>query len=87
MAWARTDTPEAAYQLPPLDRSIVESSTLIGSPEQVVEALGPWVEEFGRRRLQVVVRLHYPGMTAAQARPAIELFAERVVPALRLLSG
>ena len=33
--------------------------------------------------LRSVFRLHYPGMSKAQAAPAIELFASEVIPQLR----
>jgi alkanesulfonate monooxygenase SsuD/methylene tetrahydromethanopterin reductase-like flavin-dependent oxidoreductase (luciferase family) len=85
IAWEKSDTPERPYQLPPLDRSLVEERTPAGSPERVLERLGPWIEAFGSRRLTAVYRLHYPGMTYEQAAPAVELFASQVVPALRRL--
>ena len=86
LAWEENDTPEAPYQLPPLDRRIVEARTASGTPEQVVARLRPWLEEFGARRLHAVFRLHYPGMTRAQAAPAVELFAREVVPELKRLA-
>jgi alkanesulfonate monooxygenase SsuD/methylene tetrahydromethanopterin reductase-like flavin-dependent oxidoreductase (luciferase family) len=85
IAWENTDTPEAAYKLPPLDRSIVADRTIMGTPQQVVEQLTPWIEKFASRNLRPVFRLHYPGMTRAQAQPAIELFASEVMPWLRKL--
>lgn len=86
LAWEQTDTPDAPYRLPPLDQAVVDERTPRGSPEQVVEKLGPWIEEFGRRRLTGVYRLHYPGLTYAQAAPAVELFAAQIAPALRRLA-
>jgi hypothetical protein len=71
--------------LPPLDQDVVDQRTPRGSPEQVLEKLGPWIQRFGRRRLTAVYRLHYPGMTYEQAAPAVELFAAQVAPALRRL--
>jgi alkanesulfonate monooxygenase SsuD/methylene tetrahydromethanopterin reductase-like flavin-dependent oxidoreductase (luciferase family) len=86
VAWASTDTPEVPYQLPPVDRRQVEARTALGTPDQVVDRLGPWVEAFGRRRLYAVIRLHYPGMTYGEAAPAVELFTSRVMPQLRAIA-
>jgi hypothetical protein len=85
IAWEQTDTPDAPYELPRLDRSIIDERTPRGSPEQVLEKLGTWIQQFGHRKLTAVYRLHYPGMTYDQAAPAIELFASQVAPALRRL--
>jgi hypothetical protein len=42
------------------------------------------VEAFGsRREFHLIVRLHYPGMDFETASRAVELFAERVLPALK----
>lgn len=87
-AWGMaTDTPEAAYRLPPLNHDTVASRTASGRPHEVVEQMRPWIEEFGKRHLHAVFRLHYPGMTAEQAAPAVELFARDVIPELKALAG
>jgi alkanesulfonate monooxygenase SsuD/methylene tetrahydromethanopterin reductase-like flavin-dependent oxidoreductase (luciferase family) len=86
IAWEETDTPDAPYHLPPVDQRVVDERTPRGSPEQVVEKLGPWIHAFGGRHLTSVYRLHYPGMTYEQAAPAVELFASQVAPALRRLA-
>jgi alkanesulfonate monooxygenase SsuD/methylene tetrahydromethanopterin reductase-like flavin-dependent oxidoreductase (luciferase family) len=86
LAWERTDTPEAEFQLPPLDRTIVEARTTLGDPAAVSAELGRWVEAYADRRLHMVIRLHYPGMSYAQAAPAVELFARSVMPSLRGLA-
>src|SRR5439155_26715768 len=86
VAWEKTDTPEAPYRLPPLDRALVDERTPRGSPEQVLARLGPWIQAFGHRKLTAVYRLHYPGMSFEQAAPAVELFASEVAPALRRLA-
>jgi alkanesulfonate monooxygenase SsuD/methylene tetrahydromethanopterin reductase-like flavin-dependent oxidoreductase (luciferase family) len=80
------DTPEAPYRLAPLDRPAVAARMAAGKPEQVVEAIRPWLQAYGRRDLTIVFRLHYPGMTRAQAQPAVELFAQEVIPALKRLA-
>jgi alkanesulfonate monooxygenase SsuD/methylene tetrahydromethanopterin reductase-like flavin-dependent oxidoreductase (luciferase family) len=86
IAWEESDTPDAPYRLPPVDQRVIDERTPRGSPEQVIEKLGPWIQAFGRRRLTAVYRLHYPGMTYTQAAPAVELFASQVAPALRRLA-
>jgi hypothetical protein len=58
--------------------------TPAGTPHQVVQALRPMVEQFAARRdFQLIVRLHYPGMRFDTASRAMELFAEKVLPALK----
>ncbi|HEX6347879.1 MAG TPA: LLM class flavin-dependent oxidoreductase [Candidatus Dormibacteraeota bacterium] len=86
-AWrVPNDTPEAAYQLPPLNREAVLRAMAGGTPEQVVERMRPWLERYGERDLHIVFRLHYPGMTRAQAQPAVQLFALEVIPQLKRLA-
>ncbi len=42
------------------------------------------IEAFaGRREFHLIVRLHYPGMDFDTGSRAIELFGERVLPALK----
>jgi alkanesulfonate monooxygenase SsuD/methylene tetrahydromethanopterin reductase-like flavin-dependent oxidoreductase (luciferase family) len=86
-AWEATDTPEQPYQLPPLDRESVARRMAMGTPEQVVENLKPMLEAHRGRKQHAVFRLHYPGMTRDQAAPAVELFAQRVIPELKRLAG
>jgi alkanesulfonate monooxygenase SsuD/methylene tetrahydromethanopterin reductase-like flavin-dependent oxidoreductase (luciferase family) len=87
VAWrVPNDTPEAPYQLPPLDRQAVVERMAAGKPEQVVQAIRPWLEAYGKRDLHIVFRLHYPGMTRAEAQPAVELFAQEVIPALKRMA-
>ena len=86
-AWrVPNDTPEAPYQLPAIDRETVVKAMAAGGPDQVVAAMRPWLEEYGQRELHIVFRLHYPGMTRAQAQPAVELFASEVIPQLKRLA-
>jgi hypothetical protein len=50
----------------------------------VIAALRPKVEGLADGcTLDVIVRLHYPGMDLDAAARAVELFGERVIPALR----
>jgi hypothetical protein len=56
----------------------------VGPPGHVLEALRPLVAPFaGRAELDLIVRLHYPGMGVGASRRAVELFAAEVAPALR----
>ena len=62
----------------------MRGSTPAGTPEEVVRALQPKVEGLTEgRMLDLIVRLHYPGMDLDTAARAIELFGERVLPALK----
>jgi len=81
-----TDTPEAPYKLGPVDRETVVTNMAHGTPDQVLDKMRPWLEAHGSRDLHIVFRLHYPGMTRAQAQPAVELFASEVIPQLKRLA-
>jgi probable F420-dependent oxidoreductase len=83
--WAvEGDTPEKGFLLVPPDEETMRYLTPTGSPQEVIHALRPLVEAFGgRREFHLIVRLHYPGMDFETASRAVELFAERVLPALR----
>ena len=59
--------------------------TPAGTSQEVAHALRPMVEAFaGRKEFHLIVRLHYPGMDFETASRAMELFAERVIPALKV---
>jgi probable F420-dependent oxidoreductase len=78
------DTLEQEFLLEPPDEKTMRYLTPTGSPQEVIHALRPLVEAFGgRREFHLIVRLHYPGMDFDTASRAVELFAERVLPALR----
>jgi probable F420-dependent oxidoreductase len=77
------DTPEKGYTLAPPDEETVRRLTPVGSAHEVVHALRPIIEAFGRRDFHLIVRLHYPGMDFETASRAIELFGGRVLPALK----
>jgi probable F420-dependent oxidoreductase len=85
-AWdARSDTPDVdRLELPPPDEEAILEWTTAGTPSQVASQLRDLVRTFGDRgELEIVVRLHYPGMTLEQGSTMIEVFAQDVLPALR----
>jgi probable F420-dependent oxidoreductase len=62
----------------------MRAGTPAGTPQDVIAALRPKVEGLADgRTLDVIVRLHYPGMDLDTAKRAVEIFGERVIPALR----
>ena len=78
------DTPGAGFVLDPPEEKTMRWLTPAGNPQEVAHALRPMVEAFaGRKEFHLIVRLHYPGMDFDTAARAIELFAERVIPALK----
>ena len=84
-AWdAGGDTPGQDLVLPPPDEGLLKKLTPSGTSTEVVAALRPLIEAFaGRREFHLIVRLHYPGMDFETASRAVELFGERVLPALK----
>ncbi len=85
-AWeAGADTPEQDSMEPiPPDEETMRRWTPTGTPEEVTRALRPLVDAFGdRKEFHLIVRLHYPGMDFETATRALELFAEKVMPALK----
>jgi probable F420-dependent oxidoreductase len=84
-AWdAGADTPGQDLEVTPPDEDLLRKLTPAGTSGEVVAALRPLVEAFaGRREFHLIVRLHYPGMDFDTASRAIELFGERVLPALK----
>lgn len=85
-AWeAGHDTPaHDSLEPPPLSDPGLRNATIAGTPDEVISALRPLVDEFGAERdLHLIVRLHYPGMDLASVDVALSLFAEEVLPALR----
>jgi len=84
-AWdAGHDTPAHDSLEPATDEAEARAGTIVGSPDEVVDRLRPKIDAFASRTagLDVVVRLHYPGLAFEPAAHAVELFAERVIPAL-----
>ena len=84
-AWAEDHDTPSHDSLEPFvaDEEELHGSTIAGTPEDVVAGLRPTVEAFGDRDLELIVRLHYPGIGLEEAATGVELFASRVLPALR----
>ena len=81
---AGTDVKGSPLEVTPPEEGQLRAMTAFGTPDQVVDFLGPIVEVLDRyAQAHLVLRLHYPGMDAAPARRAIELLATKVVPQLR----
>jgi len=69
----------------PLDvaeAAALRASVLCGTPDQVAAAIVE-LDRAAGGRLHFVARLYYPGMDLDTMRRAAELFAERVIPAVR----
>ncbi|HCP62811.1 MAG TPA: hypothetical protein DIU14_10155 [Actinobacteria bacterium] len=78
------DTPGKGYLSEPPDDATLRIVTPAGTPEEVVRRLRPMIEAFGSRHdFHLVVRLQYPGMAFETSARAMELFAAKVIPALR----
>jgi probable F420-dependent oxidoreductase len=79
-----TDVAGRPLKVLPPDEDDIRSSTAYGTPEQVIEFLSPLVKTLGRYpESHLVLRLHYPGMTAEPAAEAIRLLAREVAPRLK----
>jgi probable F420-dependent oxidoreductase len=79
------DTPGRGFVLPAVDEEAVRANEPIGTAHQVAQRLRPFVEAFGGsgRDVDLIVRLHYPGLSFETSAHAVEAFATRVMPALR----
>jgi probable F420-dependent oxidoreductase len=84
-AWAEGhDTPDHDSLEPTVgDEEAARRATPAGSPAEVAERLAATLEPWRDRDVELVVRLHYPGMDLAPAAEAVALFGEHVIPALR----
>jgi len=69
--------------LPPLDEAVIRGRIVAGTPAEIVEQIGPWVDALGRRDLHLLFRLHYPGISRDEAESAARLFGAEVIPALK----
>jgi probable F420-dependent oxidoreductase len=79
-----TDVEGVPLKVLPPDEETIRRTTAYGTPEQVVEFLTPLAKILGRYpESHIILRLHYPGMTAAPAAKAISLLAREVAPALK----
>jgi probable F420-dependent oxidoreductase len=85
---AGTDVPGRALEVMPPDEDTIRKTTAFGTPDQVVEFLSPVVKVLARYpESHLVLRLHYPGMSGADAATAIHLFSVEVAPHLRGAAG
>jgi len=83
-----TDVPGKPLEIMPPREEDIRRTTAFGTADEVVAFLTPIVTELARYdQAHLVVRLHYPGMSAEPARRAIELYARDVVPRLREVAG
>jgi probable F420-dependent oxidoreductase len=81
---AGTDVPGVPLEVMPPDEADIRDATAYGTPEDVVDYLQPLVDILARYPdSHLVLRHHYPGMTAEPAARSIEMFAKEVAPALR----
>ena len=85
--WREQDTGGTSTLLPQVDRAELRARAITGTPADVIAQIRPWIGEFGDREFHVVVRLHYPGMAAADAARAVRLFASDVIPELRSINN
>jgi len=66
------------------DEHAARRATAAGTPDDVAHALEPTVRALsGRDGGELIVRLHYPGMTFDDAARAVASFGERVLPAIK----
>jgi probable F420-dependent oxidoreductase len=88
-SWADGHDTPGHDSLEPLlaDPFSTRAGAIVGDPDVVAKALLPVVRAHADRHLELVVRLHYPGMDFGSAAPAIELFATRVIPRLRAVAS
>jgi probable F420-dependent oxidoreductase len=84
-AWDEgADTPERGFFLKPPPDDALRHITPTGTPSEIASLLRSQIEPFrDRQEFHLIVRLHYPGMGFDTASRAIELFGERVLPALK----
>ncbi|MBU6422615.1 MAG: LLM class flavin-dependent oxidoreductase [Chloroflexota bacterium] len=83
LAWHAGQQTRHDDDVPALDEARVAERGFFGTAEDVVRQAEPWVAPHDGRDLHVLFRLYHPGMRASDAAPAIRLFGERVIPALK----
>ena len=83
--WAEgSDTPGKGFWVTPPSDDALRQTVAMGTPQEVAHRLRPMVDAFGDRgEFHLIVRLHYPGMDLDTASRAVELFGEKVIPALK----
>lgn len=84
-AWAEgSDTPGKGFWITAPSDDVMRDTVAMGTPQEVAHRLRPMVDAFAERRdFHLIVRLHYPGMDYVTASRAVELFGEKVIPALK----
>jgi probable F420-dependent oxidoreductase len=79
-----TDVKGVPLRVIPPDEETIRRTTAYGTPVEVVESLTPLAKILGRYpESHIILRLHYPGMTAPPAAKAISLLAREVAPLLK----
>jgi alkanesulfonate monooxygenase SsuD/methylene tetrahydromethanopterin reductase-like flavin-dependent oxidoreductase (luciferase family) len=85
---AGTDAPGRPLEIQPPDEDTVRATTAYGTPDEVVEQLRPLVKVLAQYpEGHLILRLHYPGMSAEPAARAVELLARAVAPRLKEEAG
>jgi probable F420-dependent oxidoreductase len=86
--WRRgTDLPGKPLEIDPPDEDTIRRTTAFGTPDEVVDGLARLVPVLAAYpESHLILRLHYPGMTAEPAAEAIDLLATAVAPRLRRLA-
>jgi len=83
-----TDVDGRPLEVMPPEEEDIKRTTAYGTPAEIIEQLAPLVRVLALYpESHLIVRLHYPGMTAEPAAAAIRLFAQEVAPALREMAG
>jgi probable F420-dependent oxidoreductase len=85
---AGTDVPGRPLEVMPPEESVIRRTTAFGTPDEVADYLAALTGILGRYpESHLVLRFHYPGMSAEPAARSIELFAREVAPRLREAAG
>lgn len=77
---ARDERGQSVTPARPFEEYLDTGMVILGSPDEVVDGLGRYLEETGYHRLMVLIAL--AGLPAADAFRAMDLFAARVMPQL-----
>jgi alkanesulfonate monooxygenase SsuD/methylene tetrahydromethanopterin reductase-like flavin-dependent oxidoreductase (luciferase family) len=88
VAYARWKKEDAGLAMAPEDeREAVRNGRLLmlaGDPGTLVSSLGPWIDVLlPHCPLNLVVKMHYPGVGESRTIEALELFAKEVMPQLK----
>ena len=81
---AGTDVKGKRLEVQPPDEETIRDTTAYGTPEDVVSYLSPIAQTLASYpESHLVLRLHYPGMSAEPAARAIKLLGKEVAPRLK----